>query len=65
MMAALADSEIVAADTVMSVDPSTGVRSSRTRMRSGIQSGGDLFEPETRLSRVEVFKLLQRPADAA
>jgi hypothetical protein len=64
-MAALRDREIVAADSVVSVDPSTRLRSTRTRMRTGIQSTGDLLDPETHLSRYEVERLLQIPTDAA
>jgi predicted ATPase len=65
VMAALRDREIVAADSVVSVDPSTRLRSTRTRMRTGIQSTGDLLDPETHLSRYEVERLLQIPTDAA
>ncbi len=65
VMAALRDREIVAADSVVSIDPASRVRSTKTRMRSGIQSTGDLFNPETRLSRIEVEHLLQHLTDAA
>lgn len=65
VMAALKDSEIVAADSVTSVDPEHKIRTSRTRMRTGIESTPDLFDPETRLSRVEVELLLQKLTDAA
>lgn len=65
VMKALRDREIVAADSVVSVDPASRARSSRTRMRSGIQSTSDMFDPETRLSRSEVERLLQHLTDAA
>lgn len=65
VMAALRDGEIVAADSVVSIDPATRIRSTRTRMRSGIQTSGDLLDPETRLSRFEVDRLLQQPTGAA
>jgi predicted ATPase len=65
VMGALEDREIVAADSVVSVDPSSRVRSTRTRMRTGIQVTGDLFDPETQLSRFEVERLLQKLTDAA
>ncbi len=65
VMASLRDHEIVAADSVVSVDPGSRVRSTRTRMRTGIQSTGDMFDPETHLSRSEVERLLQKLTDAA
>jgi predicted ATPase len=65
VMAALRDDEIVAADTVVTLDPKTGTRSSKTRMRTGVSASSDLFNPEKHLSRFEVEKLLQHPADAA
>jgi predicted ATPase len=64
VMEALLDYEIVAADSVVTIDPATNTRSTRTRMRTGISPGGDLFDPETHLSRFEVEKLLQHPTDA-
>ena len=65
VMEALRDDEIVAADSVVTIDPSTAARSTKTRMRTGVSATGDLFNPETHLSRSEVAKLLQHPADAA
>jgi predicted ATPase len=65
IMEVLHDDEIVAADIVVSIDPTSQVRSSKTRMRSGIQSKTDLFDSETRLSRNEVERLLQKMTDAA
>jgi predicted ATPase len=65
VMAALEDREIVAADSVVSIDPVSRVRSTRTRMRTGIQATGDMFDPETHLSRFEVERLLQKLTDAA
>jgi hypothetical protein len=34
-------------------------------MRTGIQSTGDMFDPETHLSRTEVERLLQHLTNAA
>jgi predicted ATPase len=65
VMEALRDDEIVAADAVATIDPVSGTRSTKTRMRTGVSPGGDLFDPDTHLSRFEVEKLLQHPADAA
>jgi predicted ATPase len=65
VMAALLNREIVAADSVISVDPESDIRSAKTRMRTGIQATGDLFDPETHLSRSEVERLLQHFTDAA
>ncbi|HTU55286.1 MAG TPA: AAA family ATPase [Acetobacteraceae bacterium] len=65
VMAALHDREIVAADSVIIVDPVNHVRSTKTRMRTGIQPTDDLFDPETNLSRSEVGRLLQKLTDAA
>ncbi|MDR3537252.1 MAG: AAA family ATPase [Acetobacteraceae bacterium] len=65
VMEALHDHEIVAADSVISIDPTTRLRSTKTRMRTGIQPIGDLFDPEKHLSRSEVERLLQNLTDAA
>ena len=65
VMAALRNREIVAADSVVSIDPAGPIRSTRTRMRTGIQSSDDRFDPETHLSRSEVERLLQKLTDAA
>jgi predicted ATPase len=65
VMEALQNREIVAADSVVSVDPVSRVRTTRTRMRTGIQSISDLVDPETHLSRSEVERLLQHHTDAA
>ena len=65
VMGALHDSEIVAADSVVGIDPTTRVRSTKTRMRTGITSVGDMLEPEKHLSRFEVEHLLQHSTDAA
>lgn len=64
VMAALEDTEIVAADMVTVVDPSSGRRRSRTRMRTGVKESGDLVEPDRYLVRAEVDRLLQRAGDA-
>jgi predicted ATPase len=63
VMNALRDHEIVAADTVTEIDRS--VRTSRTRMRSGLSSSKDLFDPDRFLTRPEVESLLRRSVDAA
>jgi predicted ATPase len=65
VMKELRDREIVAADSVVSVDPVTRDRAARTRMRTGIQATGDMFDPETHLPRAEVERLLQHLTDAA
>jgi predicted ATPase len=65
VMASLKDSEIVAADTVAMVEPRSGQRSSRTRMRVGVSPQPDLFDPAKSLSRAEVQSLLRRRGEAA
>ena len=65
VMNALRDSEIVAADSVTSIDTSLKRRSVRTRMRTGVLPSADLFNPETNLTRSEVERLLQHATDAA
>ncbi len=65
VMAELIDTEIVAADSVVDIMPDTKVRSTKTRMRTGIRAIRDLFEPEKHLSRFEVDRLLRQPTDAA
>lgn len=64
VMAALQDSEIVAADMVVAVEPETKQREARTRMRRGVGKIGDLFDPERHLVRAEIERLLQHPVDA-
>lgn len=64
VMAALEDSEIVAADVVTTINPRNGNRSSKTRMRSGVKPSADLIDPDRYLVRAEVDRLLQRPGDA-
>lgn len=65
VMAALRDNEVVAADNVVHVEPATKQRSLRTRMRTGLQTTGDFFDPERSLTRAEIERLLQHPIDAA
>ena len=65
VMAALQDTEIVAADMVTGIDPSTKLVSPRTRMRTGISLPDDLFDPGKYLARSEVERLLQHTVDAA
>ena len=65
LMSVLKDEEIVAADSIISVDPEFGIRFLRTRMRSFDPSPPDLFNAERSLSRSEVNTLLQTPTDAA
>lgn len=64
VMEALRDDEIVAADSVMTVDPETATRANKTRMRTGVIRQGKLFDNETNLTRAEVERLLQKTADA-
>ncbi|WP_294197294.1 AAA family ATPase [uncultured Sphingomonas sp.] len=64
VMAALKDTEIVAADAVSMIDPSTTRRSTKTRMRTGIKASGDLIDPERHLIRAEIDRLLQHAGDA-
>ena len=65
VMEALHDSEIVVADSVTIIDPTSKTRTTKTRMRTGIAPSKDLLDPETSLSRYEVEQLLQHPTDAA
>lgn len=65
VMNALRDHEIVAADSVVTIDAATREKSTRTRMRSGVNPSGDLLDPEHYLTRVEVERLLQNNTDAA
>lgn len=65
VMAALQDTEIVAADVVIGIEPSTKLVSHRTRMRTGISPSEDLFDPKKYLARSEVERLLQHTVDAA
>ena len=58
VMAALHNQEIVAADSVVTIDPASKVRSTKTRMRRDIGATGDLIDPEKHLSRFEVERLL-------
>ena len=64
VMEALADTEIVAADLVTTVDPASKARSSRTRMRTGVKPTRDLIEPEHYLVRAEIDHLLRRAGEA-
>jgi len=63
-MEALNDEEIIAADTVSSVEPETKMRSTRTRMRTGISNTFDL-NPETDLNRQEIRRILRRQSEEA
>ncbi|HEY5412658.1 MAG TPA: AAA family ATPase [Caulobacteraceae bacterium] len=65
VMAALQDEEIVAADSVMTIDAETRTRTNRTRMRTGIVDQLNLFDPEHDLTRAELERLLQKVTDAA
>ncbi|WP_125255600.1 AAA family ATPase [Brevundimonas fluminis] len=65
VMAALQDSEIIAADTVSSIEPATQSKSTRTRMRTGIESGKLDLDPETDLSRREIGALLKKLSEEA
>lgn len=59
VMQSLLDIEIVAADMVVDIDPKSGTRQIRTRMRSGVERTPDLFDPNKSLTRAEVDRLLQ------
>ena len=65
VMAALHNREIVAADSVISIDPSSRSRTAKTRMRTEVQPMSDMFNPEIHLSRPEIERLLQNVTDAA
>lgn len=65
VMASLKDREIVAADSVVTIDPLRQLRSVKTRMRPDIQPIGDMLDPEKYLTRYEVETLLQKTTDAA
>jgi predicted ATPase len=65
VMEALQDDEIIAADTVTTVDPQTRLQSTKTRMRAGLSGSADMFDPQKHLSRSEIERLLQHSTDAA
>lgn len=65
VMRELRNSEIVAADAVATVDPVSKRRTTRTRMRGGVEDASDLYDPSKYLVRAEVERLLQHPVDAA
>ncbi|MBX9882893.1 MAG: AAA family ATPase [Sphingomonas sp.] len=65
VMECLRDEEIVAADTVVVIGRNPPGRTIRTRMRTGVQPVGDMFNPENHLVRSEIEALLQRSVDAA
>lgn len=67
VMRHLKNDEIVAADTVLVVDPKSGHRHRRTRMRTGVTSEMPLSSPderEHRLTRAELGRLLHDPEAA-
>ncbi|GGJ16764.1 hypothetical protein GCM10011320_25250 [Neoroseomonas lacus] len=61
----LKDTEIVVADSVMHIDPTSNERSSRTRMRTGVTAVGDMFNPERHLTRAEIERILRHAHDNA
>lgn len=65
VMSFLRDDEIVAADSVTTIDPGSRQVSTRTRMRTGVVPTGDLLDPERHLTRSELERLLQHLPDAA
>jgi predicted ATPase len=68
VMAALQENEIVAADSVVVIDPTSKERQIKTRMRRlRIDPGSDQadFNWETDLTRQDVTNLLRRPSDQA
>lgn len=60
VMHALKDSEIIAADSVTLIEPSTNSISTKTRMRTEVDSSSLPFNPETDLTRKEVENLLRK-----
>lgn len=62
---ALDDDEIVAADIVYDLDPSTRSKSNRTRMRTGVRDGELELDPERHLTRHEIDRLLKKHAGEA
>lgn len=64
VMEALEDCEIVAADTVVNVNPGEISRTSRTRMRTQVTPSADLVEPGRYLVRAEIDRLLRRAGEA-
>lgn len=65
VMANLEDNEIIAADMVFEVDPRSRTKTNRTRMRTGVVSSSDMFNPEFHLTRGEIERLLRSLSDAA
>jgi predicted ATPase len=68
VMAALRDDELVAADSVTVIEPSTRTRFNKTRMRrmrTGQETDLGELNWETELTRSEVDNLLRRPSDGA
>ena len=65
VMRALHDDEIIAADTVRSIQPERRRSVMRTRMRTGLRSDILAFDPETDLNRREVESLPKMPGNAA
>lgn len=63
VMNALRNEEIVAADIVSTIN--NGKKERRTRMRSGLRSTRDFFDPERNLTRYEIEQLLNKSVDAA
>lgn len=61
---ALQDDEIVAADMVGVLDPTTRQKQTKTRMRTGVQTGLEL-DPARHLTRAEVDRILRRQAENA
>ncbi len=65
VMSSLHDDEIVAADSVTTIDPDSKIRSTRTRMRTGVSPTEVLLDPEKHLTRSELERLLHSLTDAA
>lgn len=61
----LRDREVVASDSVYTIDPVAKLRAVRTRMRQYLPPGMSLFDPETHLTRREIETLLQKTLAAA
>jgi predicted ATPase len=65
VMAALEDDEIIAADAVRTINPETGKKAVRTRMRTGLMTNKLVLDPETDLNRQELASFLRREVGAA
>ena len=65
VISCLLDNEIIVADTVTAISDRGLGNSRKTRMRTGVSPIGDLFEPNSNLTRFEIDRLLRRNKDFA